>query len=140
MLILPIKKKWYDMILSGEKKEEYREIKPYYRSRLYHEGFLDRYGLPQIHEGWVLFRNGYSKNSPSFEALCTVDIRTGRPEWGAEPGQEYYVLKVVQIKLKDFHSEQCWNYDECSQCEHKYECASSECIAEIEPMTFIRSR
>ena len=33
MLILPIKKKWFDMILSGEKKEEYREIKPYYTSR-----------------------------------------------------------------------------------------------------------
>ena len=29
MLTLPIKKKWFDMILSGEKKEEYREIKPY---------------------------------------------------------------------------------------------------------------
>lgn len=25
MLTLPIKKKWFDMILSGEKKEEYRE-------------------------------------------------------------------------------------------------------------------
>ena len=33
MLILPIKKKWFDMIVSGEKKEEYREIKPYYDSR-----------------------------------------------------------------------------------------------------------
>ena len=33
MLILPIKKQWYDMILSGEKKEEYREIKPYYEKR-----------------------------------------------------------------------------------------------------------
>ena len=29
MLILPIKKKWFDMIVSGEKKEEYREIKHY---------------------------------------------------------------------------------------------------------------
>ncbi len=96
MLILPIKKKWYDMILSGDKKEEYRDIKPYYRSRLYHEGFLDQYGLPQIYEGWVLFRNGYSKNSPSFEAFCTVDIRTGRPEWGAEPDKEYYVLKIIK--------------------------------------------
>lgn len=34
MLILPIKKKWFDMIKSGEKKEEYREITPYYKSRL----------------------------------------------------------------------------------------------------------
>ena len=33
MLVLPIKKKWYDMILSGEKTEEYREIKSYYDSR-----------------------------------------------------------------------------------------------------------
>ena len=30
MLILPIKKKWFDMIASGEKKEEYREIKRKY--------------------------------------------------------------------------------------------------------------
>ena len=30
MLTLPIKKKWFDMTLNGEKKEEYREIKPYY--------------------------------------------------------------------------------------------------------------
>lgn len=33
MLTIPIKKKWYDMILSGEKKEEYREIKPYWEVR-----------------------------------------------------------------------------------------------------------
>ena len=33
MLVLPIKKEWLDMIISGEKKEEYREIKPYYDSR-----------------------------------------------------------------------------------------------------------
>ena len=28
MLILPIERKWLNMILSGEKKDEYREIKP----------------------------------------------------------------------------------------------------------------
>lgn len=33
MLILPIKKKWFDMILLGQKKEEYREIKPYWTTR-----------------------------------------------------------------------------------------------------------
>ena len=27
MLILPIKSKWFNMILSGDKQEEYREIK-----------------------------------------------------------------------------------------------------------------
>lgn len=34
MIVLPIKKKWFDMIASGEKKEEYREMKPYYDKRL----------------------------------------------------------------------------------------------------------
>lgn len=105
MLILPIKKKWYDMILSGKKKEEYREIKPYYRSRLIHEGFLDVYGLPQTYVGRVMFRNGYSHNSPSFVALCSVDIRTGRSEWGAEPGREYYVLTICDFLYKWIENE-----------------------------------
>ena len=33
MLTLPIMGKWFNMILSGEKGEEYREIKPYYMVR-----------------------------------------------------------------------------------------------------------
>ena len=33
-LDLVLKKKWFDMIASGEKTEEYREIKPYWESRL----------------------------------------------------------------------------------------------------------
>lgn len=97
MLILPIKKRWFDMILSGEKKEEYRDIKPYYRSRLISAGYLDQYGLPTLKHGKVLFRNGYSKASPSFMALVTVDIKTGNSDWGAEPGKEYYVLSIKEI-------------------------------------------
>lgn len=33
-LTLSLKKKWFDMIASGEKTEEYREIKPYWEKRL----------------------------------------------------------------------------------------------------------
>lgn len=33
-LILPTKEKWFRMIAAGEKWDEYREIKPYYTSRL----------------------------------------------------------------------------------------------------------
>lgn len=68
MLILPIKRKWFDMILSGEKKEEYRDIKPYYDTRL-----MDTFGmiwvgdelirapLPELQKNrvqLVAFRNG----------------------------------------------------------------------------------
>ena len=34
ILDLPLKKQWYQMIESGIKKEEYREIKPYWEKRL----------------------------------------------------------------------------------------------------------
>ncbi len=93
MLTLPTKKKWFDMIKSGEKKEEYREIKPYYDSRFkYYLGGWE-IGLLDIK-----FRNGYSKNNPSIK--CKVDISKGygKPEWGAEPGKLYYVLKILSVE------------------------------------------
>lgn len=97
MLILPIKKKWFDMIASREKTEEYREIKPYYRKRFETIGLLDVYGLPVVNKVWVILRNGYSTKSPQIKAEVTLDIKEGRPEWGAEPGVEYYVLKILRI-------------------------------------------
>lgn len=87
MLILPIKKKWFDMILSGEKKEEYREIKPYWHYRLIRR---------QPKE--VLLRNGYSKNSPTIKCRVDIEIGIGKPEWGAVPDKKYYILKILDVK------------------------------------------
>lgn len=53
MLHLTLKKKWFDMILSGLKKEEYREMKPYWNKRL----------LGKTYD-FICFRNGYSKHAP----------------------------------------------------------------------------
>lgn len=36
-------------------------------------------------------------NSPSINAICSLDIGTGKEEWGAEPGKLYYVLKIHEI-------------------------------------------
>lgn len=98
MLVLPIKKQWFDMILNGTKTEEYREIKPYYTSR-----FLNLWGdfdySDEKHE--VKFRNGYSLISPEITVLCSLDIRKGRAEWGAKPNKIYYVLLIHEII--DFH-------------------------------------
>ena len=44
-LHLPLKEKWYRMIESGEKKEEYREITPYWIKRLINERITDREGV-----------------------------------------------------------------------------------------------
>lgn len=99
MLILPIKKQWFDMILSGEKKEEYREIKPYYQSRFKSVFEMGPHSfIPSGNEEkQIMFRNGYNKNSPSFIADCTLDIKTGKEEWGAVKGIEYYVLKIHRV-------------------------------------------
>lgn len=105
MLTLPIKKKWFDMILSGEKKEEYRDIKPYYTSRFRNDigqwrgSLLDcvkdieKYKIIK-----VLFRNGYACDAPYFIANCLVCIGVGREDWGAEPNEEYYVLHIIEIE------------------------------------------
>ncbi|MEE3458743.1 MAG: ASCH domain-containing protein [Candidatus Faecousia sp.] len=110
MLTLPIKKQWFDMILSGEKKEEYREIKPYYEKRfanaIMEKGAMLESG-GRLNE-WLLtdvifslpikFRNGYAAKSPCFVADCRLKIGTGKPEWGAIPGQMYYVLQIHSFK------------------------------------------
>lgn len=100
MLILPIQGKWFNMILSGEKDEEYREIRPYYISRF--RNIFEMYPYTCFPYGTdrheVMFRNGYRANSPSFIAECSLDVRPGRPEWGAEEGKDYFVLKIWRIK------------------------------------------
>lgn len=94
MLILPIKKKWFDMIKSGEKKEEYREIKPYWSRRFWNTG-LSIWDPDAIQT--VIFRNGYRKDSPKIEAKVWWAKGQGRPEWGAEPNKEYYILDILEV-------------------------------------------
>lgn len=99
MLTLPIKKKWYDMILSGEKKEEYREITPYYEKRFRNLGMLldDNDG----YDGWygeLRLRNGYHANAPTIQILAFLFVGPGKTEWGAEPGKNYYVLDIIKVK------------------------------------------
>ena len=100
MLILPIKKKWYDMILDGVKTEEYMVIKPYWTKRFKKVfSFSPFDGYPtgaDAHE--ILFRSGYGNNAPSFTALCTLEVSMGKEEWGAESGVNYYVLKILEVR------------------------------------------
>lgn len=108
MLIIPIKKKWFDMILSGEKKEEYRNHNDYYFSRFANLFQFIEYNnelIPfwegdvkeKIDNKKIIFRNGYSSSSPSFVAECNIELGQGKEEWGAEPGTTYYILKIIKI-------------------------------------------
>lgn len=99
MLVLPIKKEWFDMIISGQKTEEYREIKQYWKTR-FQNAFLKEYHHCVNLEEYpinVIFSNGYGTNMPRIHAMVTIGKGTGRPEWGAEAGKEYYVLKIHEL-------------------------------------------
>ena len=118
-LILPLKKKWFDMIKSGEKKEEYRETSGYWTSRLlkyslgeicvaatkspysmtHFENFVKRH----VNNGdWVksfdtlVFTLGYPKADDTKRRLTLnnprIRIGTGRPEWGAKEGVNYFCI------------------------------------------------
>ena len=92
VLDLTIKKKWFDMIASGEKKEEYREMKPYWDARLIEDGYYFR------HFDLVKFRNGYKKDSPYIILDCLeIQEGHGNPNWGAEVGKMYYIIKLGSI-------------------------------------------
>lgn len=115
-LHLNLKRKWFDMILSGEKPEEYRGIMNYWITRLC-LGLWDEYGnenpliLPIKEEDYIrfifeefdtiTFSNGYSKDRPQFVIeFKGIEIREGNPKWGAKPGKKYFVIKLGKIISK----------------------------------------
>lgn len=99
ILHLTLKKKWFDMIALGEKKEEYREIKPYWVKRLFsddvecnptdyrsaltdmaegydHDHIYNVYGIWSQRFDIVRFKNGYAKNAPTIDVKC-IEVTTG---------------------------------------------------------------
>lgn len=87
ILHLTIKKQWFDMIASGRKREEYREIKRHWNSRLLNRDY-----------DAVCFRNGYSKDSPKI----TVELKCirkgyGLVSWGAPSSKLAYVIELGEI-------------------------------------------
>jgi hypothetical protein len=87
VLHLTLKKQWFDMIYSGVKREEYREMKPYWHKRLLNK-----------HYDAIRFRNGYSKDAPTMLVeLKHIYSGLGIVEWGAPEGQPVYILKLGDI-------------------------------------------
>lgn len=111
VLSLTVSKEWFDMIVSGEKNEEYRVIKDFWMSRLLlikDEKFKDFDKYDKLHVGktfemlidintikeklnngtmkfvpftHVLFKNGYYDDSPKVEKEIE-SITIGKPKKG----------------------------------------------------------
>lgn len=118
-LHLTLKKKWFDLVGNG-KPEEYRDLNMFWAKRLCnriptpHGGHLSPINsvlLGESLEEWkkftggcspfneydsVLFANGgHFGNVPKKTfAFRGIEIREGNPEWGAEPGKKYFVIKL----------------------------------------------
>lgn len=95
------------MIRYEEKREEYRKITPFYKTRfrnavgmLHNDKFMAaaRQMNLTIVEGIVL-RAGYSIESPAMLINGTIRIGTGRKEWGAEENTEYFVIDITSVEM-----------------------------------------
>jgi len=105
ILPLVLKGKWFDMIASGEKREEYRLPTLYWRKRLHNWDLKFTENTSPI----VEFRRGYAKNTPRLAFWCrgietvsglmpyayvnagTEKIR--HPEWG-EPTEPHFFIEL----------------------------------------------
>lgn len=90
ILTLSLKRKWFDLIKSGVKTEEYRELKHYWSKRL-------NLGYGKFKEfDKVAFTMGYPKADDESRRIefknPKIRIDTGRKEWGAKPHKMYFVI------------------------------------------------
>jgi hypothetical protein len=121
-LRLSLKTKWFEMTKAGIKTEDYRELTPYWIKRLTQHTKYQGFDMEEILEflkngKQVDFKNthnwlpdfcfpksfqhnvitlGYPKNEDTERILKLehkgIEIRTGNPEWGAEPNKLYFVI------------------------------------------------
>jgi hypothetical protein len=70
ILFLTVTKKWFDKIVNGEKDCDFREIKPYWISRLMKKEFFNsKNSSAEIFREYdfVVIRNGYAKTAPTIK-------------------------------------------------------------------------
>jgi hypothetical protein len=120
-LRLSLKRKWFEMTKSGVKTEDYRDVNHYWVKRLMTKKYNAIYpiaeeavdGILKHIEPNYLVKNhskrfdfnimtlGYPKNGDTERILKLehkgIEIRTGNPEWGAEPNKLYFVIKHGSI-------------------------------------------
>ena len=109
-LVLPLKKKWFDMIKSGVKKEEYRDITDYWIRRLVNLNMFQKFPTVDdiiVRQGQILnlfndfdeveFTCGYPRKGDKERRMVfdapTLRVGTGVQQWGAEVNKHYFVIK-----------------------------------------------
>ena len=121
-LQLSLKNKWFEMTKAGIKTEDYRELTNYWFKRLFnHEMVISSRNLTESEVYSAISQNkdlittyvkcndfsynimtlGYPKKTDTDRIIKLehkgIEIRQGNPEWGAEPGKIYFVIKHGKI-------------------------------------------
>ena len=111
-LRLSLKTKWFEMTKAGIKTEDYREINQYWWKRLMQCGecysnlsdSLNDILAPAEEWKMIMAKKfdynvmtlGYPSSNDTERILKLehkgIEIRTGNPEWGAEPNKLYFVI------------------------------------------------
>lgn len=114
-LYLPLQQKWYELIESLIKPEEYRGITAYWIVRLFRDENgrkISRYIANFlvinidilkrcIESGKLVFKSfdfakfsyGYTKRTMTFE-IESIRIGKGKPEWGAPIDKDVFIIKL----------------------------------------------
>ena len=106
VLHLTLKKKFFDMILSGEKKEEYREIESGYWCKRFCQKGWESFEIEILHNAInkqydiVHFYNGGSAwlKYPNFQIECKgITIGKAKSEWSDNWQGEVFIIKLGNI-------------------------------------------
>ena len=80
-----MKKEWYEKIKSGEKTIEYREAKPYWRTRLINYFQLDTDEMIEVGDSYI-----YSEKNP--RAVCKLCLGYTK---------QYIIARITRIEVMD---------------------------------------
>lgn len=94
---------WFDRILSGEKREEYREMSAFYESRFYcalenpahatEVAGTIRKDLKILH----LTNGRGDRHQQLWVCIDSISIGRGNPEWGAPMDRDVFIIKLGGI-------------------------------------------
>ncbi|MDE3276651.1 MAG: hypothetical protein PUJ80_11595 [Verrucomicrobiota bacterium] len=104
LLNLTIKRRWFDMIASGEKREEYRKLDNMQVAKAYARSYCE----PKV-DGVIVLRNGYRMDCQALAvrvlsiSLCMMSLPE-HPEWG-EPDYPHYAISFGEIVYRGTYAE-----------------------------------
>ena len=93
-IILTTSEKYFNMIKTGVKKEEYREINGYYDSLFDKFFYKNRVLTPS----YIIFKNSDKNNCKNLRCLCNLSQGYGKKEWGAKPNKFYFILEILKVE------------------------------------------